>query len=51
MQCLSSVYWGITPVHISGASAAHHREIECINVANVTPYTSELTVSGPGPAH
>jgi hypothetical protein len=48
MHFLSSVYWVITPVHVSGVSAAHHQEVECIYVANGTCYTSELTVSGPG---
>jgi hypothetical protein len=48
MHCLSSVYWAITPLHVSGLSAAHHQEIECIYVANGTCYTSEVPVSGPG---
>jgi hypothetical protein len=38
-----------TPRHVSGASAAHHQEVESIYVTNVTCNTSELTVRGPGP--
>jgi hypothetical protein len=45
---LSSVYWVITPLHVSGVSAAHHQEVEFIYVANGTCCISELTVSGPG---
>jgi hypothetical protein len=41
MHCLSSVYSVITPLHVSGVSAAHHQEVECIYVANGTAYTSE----------
>jgi hypothetical protein len=36
MHCLSSVYCVITPLHVSGVSAAHHQEVECIYVANGT---------------
>jgi hypothetical protein len=44
MHSLSSVYCAIT-----GVSAAHHQEIECIYVANGT-YTSELAdLAWPGP--
>jgi hypothetical protein len=42
MHRLSSVYWVITPVHVSGISATHHQEVECIYVVNGT---SELSVS------
>jgi hypothetical protein len=49
MRCLSYVYCVITPLHVSGVSTAHHQGVECIYVANGTYYTSELTVSGPGP--
>jgi hypothetical protein len=48
MHCLSSIHWGvITPLHVSGLSAAHHQKVECmyIYMANGTCYTSELTVS------
>jgi hypothetical protein len=48
MHCLSSVYCVITPLHISGVSAAHHQEVECIYVANGACYTAELTAIGPG---
>jgi hypothetical protein len=48
MHCFSSAYWVITPLHVLGTSAAHHQEVECINVVNGTCYTSEMTVSGPG---
>jgi hypothetical protein len=48
MHCLSVVYWIIAPLHVSGISAAHHQEVECIYVASATGYTSKLTVSGPG---
>jgi hypothetical protein len=41
MHCLSAVYWVITPLHISGVSAAHHQEVECIYVANGASHTSE----------
>jgi hypothetical protein len=51
MHCLSSVYWVITPMHDSGASAAHHQEVECICVANSTCYVSDLTVNWPGSCH
>jgi hypothetical protein len=44
MHCLSSVCWVITPLHVSGVSAAHHQAVECIYVANGTCYTSKLTV-------
>jgi hypothetical protein len=44
MHCLSSVYWVITPLHVSGVSAVHHQEVECIYVANGTCYTSELII-------
>jgi hypothetical protein len=47
MHRLSSVYRVITPLHVSGVSAAHHQEVECIHVTNGTCYTSEVTVSGP----
>jgi hypothetical protein len=47
MHCLSSVYWVITPLYVSGASAAHHQEAECIYVVNGTCYTAQLTASGP----
>jgi hypothetical protein len=47
MHCLSSVYWVITPLHVSGVLSAHHQEVECIYVANGTCYTSELAVIGP----
>jgi hypothetical protein len=50
MYLLSSIYRVITPPHVSGISAAHHQEVECIDVANGTGYTAELTVSGPGQA-
>jgi hypothetical protein len=30
MHCLSSVYWIITPLHVSDISTAHHQEAECI---------------------
>jgi hypothetical protein len=36
MHCLCSVYWVITPLHVSGASVAHHQEVECLYVANGT---------------
>jgi hypothetical protein len=49
MHSLSLFYWVITPLHGLDASAAHHQEVECIYVANGTCYTSELTVSRPGP--
>jgi hypothetical protein len=45
MHHLSSVYWVITPLHVSGVSAAQHQEVECTYVANGTYCTSELTVS------
>jgi hypothetical protein len=48
MYCLSSVYCDITPLHVSGVSAAHHQEVECIYAANGTCYASKLSVSGPG---
>jgi hypothetical protein len=48
MHCLSSIYSVITPLHVSGVSAAHHQEVECIYVAIGTCYSFELTVSGPG---
>jgi hypothetical protein len=32
MHCLSSVYWVITPLHVSGVSAAHYQEVEYIYV-------------------
>jgi uncharacterized cupin superfamily protein len=48
MHRLPSVYCIITPLHVSGVSAAHHQEEECVYVANGTCYTSELNVSGPG---
>jgi hypothetical protein len=32
----SSVYCVIAPLHASGVSAAHHQEVECINVASGT---------------
>jgi hypothetical protein len=38
----------ITPLHVSGTSAAHHQEVECIYVANGTCYTAEWNVRGPG---
>jgi hypothetical protein len=44
MHCLSSVYSAITPLHVSGVSAVHHQEVECIYVANGTCYASEMTV-------
>jgi hypothetical protein len=47
MHCLSSVYWVITPPHVSGTSAAHHQEVEFIYAANGTCYPVQLTVSGP----
>jgi hypothetical protein len=34
IHCLPSVYWVITPLHVSGVSAAHHQEVEWIYVAN-----------------
>jgi hypothetical protein len=40
MHCLSSVYWVITSLYVSGVSAAHRQEAECIYVANGTCYTS-----------
>jgi hypothetical protein len=30
MHYLSSIYWIITPLHISGVSTAHHQEVECM---------------------
>jgi hypothetical protein len=36
IDCLSLVYWIITPLQVSGVSAAHHQEVECIYVANGT---------------
>jgi hypothetical protein len=48
MHCLSSVYWTITPLHVAGASAAHHHEVACMYVATGTGYNVQLTVSGPG---
>jgi hypothetical protein len=47
MYCLSSVYRAITPLHVSGVSAAHQQEVECIYVANGTGYTVQLTVRVP----
>jgi hypothetical protein len=47
MHCLFSVYCVITPLHVPGVSAVHHREVERVHVANGTNYTSELTVNGP----
>jgi hypothetical protein len=47
MHCLSSVYWVITLIHVSGVSAVHHQEVECMYVANGTGYTVQLTVSVP----
>jgi hypothetical protein len=44
IHCLSSVYSIITPLHVSGISAAHHQEVECVDVANGT---AKLTVSQP----
>jgi hypothetical protein len=32
MHCLCSVYWVITPLHVSGLSAAHNQQVECIYV-------------------
>jgi hypothetical protein len=46
MHCTSSVYCVITPIHVSGVSAAHHQEEEYVYVASGICYTSELTVSG-----
>jgi hypothetical protein len=51
MYCLSSVYWVIIPLHVSGVSAAHHQEVEFIYVANGTCYTSDFTAIGPGQVH
>jgi hypothetical protein len=48
MHCLSTVYCVITPLHVSGVSAVHHQEVECIYVANGTSYILQVTVSGPG---
>jgi hypothetical protein len=47
MHCLSSVYLVITTLHVSGVSAVHHQEVECMYVANGTWYTVQLTVSRP----
>jgi hypothetical protein len=35
MHCLSSIYSVITPLYVSGASAAHHQKVEYIYVADV----------------
>jgi hypothetical protein len=43
MHCLSSVHWVITPLHVSGISAAHHQEEECVYVPNAT-CTSHFTM-------
>jgi hypothetical protein len=32
MYCLSSVYWVIATLHVSGASAANHQKVECIYI-------------------
>jgi hypothetical protein len=48
LHCISSVYYVTTPLYVSGVSAAHFQEVECMYVANGTCYTSELTVSGSG---
>jgi hypothetical protein len=50
MHCFSSVYSVITILHVSGISAAHHQEVECIYVANGTCYISKFTIIGPGQA-
>jgi hypothetical protein len=47
MHCLSSLYWVTTPLHVLRPFVANHQEVECIYVANVTPFTSKLSVSGP----
>jgi hypothetical protein len=44
MHCLSLVSLIIAPLHVSGAYAAHHQEVECIYVTNGTCYTSKLTI-------
>jgi hypothetical protein len=43
MHCLPSVYLVTTPLHVSGVSAAHHQEVECIHVAKGTCYTVLLS--------
>jgi hypothetical protein len=43
MHCLSLVLI-IKPLHVLGASAVHHQEVECIHVANCACYTTKLTV-------
>jgi hypothetical protein len=47
MHCITSVYRVITPLQVSGVSAAHHQEVECtrVYVTNGTCYTSEFTLS------
>jgi hypothetical protein len=37
-----------TPVHVSGPSVARHQEVEFINVATGTCFTSKWSVGGPG---
>jgi hypothetical protein len=44
-DALSSVFLVITPLQVSGISAAHHQELECMYVANETCYTIQLTVN------
>jgi hypothetical protein len=49
MHRLSLVYCITTPLHVSGISATHHQEVECVYVAYDTCYTAEFTVSRSGP--
>jgi len=47
MHYLSSVYFLIQPLHVSGIFVAHHQEVHCIYTTTGTLRAFQLTVGWP----